>query len=106
MLTLAIRYTLDAGKLAEYEAYAREVPAQAVRCGALAAQYYAPTKFAGPTNATLALLDFESLAAYERYRERLASDAEVATVLRRVEATRAVLVEDRTILRRVASAPR
>jgi hypothetical protein len=106
MLTLAIRYTLDAGKLTEFEAYAREVPAHAVRCGALAAQYYVPTKFAGPTNATLALLDFESLAAYERYRERLASDAGAADVLRRVEAAGAVLVEDRTILRRVASAPR
>jgi hypothetical protein len=106
MLTLSIRYTLDAGKLAEFEAYAREVPAHAVRCGALAAQYYVPTKFAGPTNATLALLDFESLAAYERYRERLATDAGAADVLRRVEAAGAVLVEDRTILRRVASAPR
>ncbi|HZB91397.1 MAG TPA: NIPSNAP family protein [Stellaceae bacterium] len=104
MLTLAIRYTLAAGKLAEFEAYAREVPAHAVRCGALGAHYYLPTKFAGPTNAALALIDFDSLAAYERYRERLARDPAAAEVLRRVEAAGAVLVEDRVILNRVASA--
>jgi hypothetical protein len=105
MLTLCIRYTLDVAKLADFVSYAREVPAQAVRCGAKAAVYYAPTKFAGPTNWALALIDFESLAAYEQYRERLAQDALAGAVLRRVEASGAILVEDRSILQRAASAP-
>jgi len=104
MLTLSIRYTLDAGKLADFAAYAREVPAHAVRCGALAAAYYLPTKFAGPTNQALALIDFASLAAYEQYREMLARDAAAASVLCRVEATGCILVEDRSILSRAASA--
>jgi hypothetical protein len=105
MLTLCIRYTLDANKLADFAAYARAVPAHAVRCGAVAAAYYLPTKFAGPTNAALALIDFASLAAYEQYRDRLARDDEAAGVLRRVEASGAVLVEDRSILQREAAAP-
>ena len=104
MLTLAIRYTLDAGKLADFAAYAREVPAHAVRCGALAAAYYLPTKFAGPTNQALALIDFASLAAYEQYRDRLAHDPGAATVLHRAEASGCILVEDRSILSRAASA--
>ncbi len=105
MITLCIRYTLDPNKLAEFEAYARSIPVPAQRCGATHVAYYLPTKFAGPTNAALALIDFDSLAAYERYREVLARDAEAATVLRRVEASGAVLVEDRSILKRQASSP-
>lgn len=104
MLTLAIRYTIDANKLADFAAYAEAVPAHAMRCGAREAAYYLPTKFAGPTNQALALIDFDSLAAYERYREVLARDAEAAAVLRRVEATGAVLVEDRSILKRQSKA--
>lgn len=102
MLTLAIRYTLDPAKLDAFEAYARAVPGHAVRCGAIAAAYYLPTKFAGPTNQALALIDFDSLAAYEQYRERLARDAAAAEVLRRVESAGVVLVEDRSILRPAA----
>lgn len=105
MLTLCIRYTLDANKLGDFETYARALPAHAVRCGAIAAAYYLPTKFAGPTNAALALIDFASLAAYEQYRERLARDPAALEVLRQVERAGAVLVEDRSILQRAAVAP-
>lgn len=66
MITLCIRYTLDAGRLADFEAYARSLAAPIERCGGKVVGYYAPTKFAGPTNIGLALIDFASLAAYER----------------------------------------
>ena len=102
MITLCIRYTLDATKLAQFESYARSVPGHARRCGAESAVYYLPTKFAGPTNAALALIDVPSLAAYEQYRERLAKDPEASDVLRRAEASGCILVEDRSILRRAA----
>ena len=105
MLTLSIRYTLDANKLGDFAAYARAVPAHAVRCGAVAAAYYLPTKFAGPTNAALALIDFASLAAYEQYRERLARDPAALEVLRQVERSGAVLIEDRAVIERAAIAP-
>lgn len=103
MITLSIRYTLDPGKLADFAAYAEALQAPVMRCGADAVAYYLPTKFAGPTNIALALIDFPSLAAYEQYRDRLAADREAGECLRRVETAGAILVEDRTILRRVAS---
>ena len=104
MITLAIRYTLDANKLADFEAYAATLQRPLARCGGSLVGYYLPTKFAGPTNVALALIDFPSLAAYEQYRERLASDPEAGECLRRVEKSGSILVEDRAILRRVAEA--
>ncbi len=102
MITLCIRYTIDAGKLADFEAYGRGVAAPIERCGGKIVGYYAPTKFAGPTNAALALIDFPSLAAYERYREALAADPEHTETARRVAQSGAILVEDRSFLQRVS----
>jgi len=101
MITLAIRYTLDANKLADFEAYAATLQRPLARCGGSLVGYYLPTKFAGPTNVALALIDFPSLAAYEQYREKLASDPAASDCLRRVESAGAILIEDRAFLRRV-----
>ena len=74
MITLSIRYTIDARKRQDFEQYARALGPIIPRCGGELVGYWLPTKFAGPTNAALALIDFPSLAAYEQYRERLAKD--------------------------------
>ncbi len=103
MLTLSIRYTLDPAKLADFAAYARALAAPAERCGALGVAYFLPTKFAGPTNAALALIDFASLADYERYRDRLARDPEAVEVHGQAVRSGCILVEDRTILQRVGA---
>jgi hypothetical protein len=100
MLTLSIRYTLDPSKLADFAAYAKALSGPARRCGAQSVAYYLPTKFAGPTNAALALLDFPSLAAYEQYRERLAHDPEAEEIHGQVVRAGCILVEDRTIVQR------
>jgi len=102
MITLCIRYTLDTSKLAEFEAYARSVTAPIERCGGKVVGYYAPTKFAGPTNSALSLIDFASLAAYERYREALAADPEHVEVARRAGQAGVILVEDRSFVQRVS----
>ena len=102
MLTLCIRYTLDAGKLADFEAYARAVAGPIERCGGKIVGYYAPTKFAGPTNIGLALIDFPSLAAYERYREALAADSEHTDVARRAAQSGVILIEDRAFMQRAS----
>ena len=102
MLTLCIRYTLDSTKLADFEAYARSVVGPIERCGGKVVGYFAPTKFAGPTNVGLSLIDFPSLAAYEHYREALAKDPEHMDVARRAAATGVILVEDRSFLQRAA----
>jgi hypothetical protein len=101
MITLCIRYTLDPHKLADFEAYARALGPQIERCGGKVAGYYLPTKLAGPTNTALGLIDFANLAAYEEYREKLAADPEAVENLRRAEAARCILNEDRSLIRSV-----
>ena len=100
MLTLSIRYTIDA-KLADFEAYAHALRDPIERCGGRAVAYFMPTKIAGPTNIALGFIDFPDLASYERYRAELASDTGGAECLRRVEATGCILVEDRAFIRRL-----
>jgi NIPSNAP len=71
MITLCIRYTLDARKRPDFERYAQSLTTIVPRCGGDLVGYWLPTKFAGPTNVGLALINFPSLAAYEEYRARL-----------------------------------
>jgi hypothetical protein len=101
MITLCIRYTLDANKLGDFEAYARSLAAPVERCGGTYVAYYLPTKLAGPTNTATGLIDFPSLAAYERYREKLAAHPEAVESLRRADAAGCILNEDRSFVRRV-----
>jgi hypothetical protein len=102
MLTLCIRYTLDANKLADFEAYAQALRKPIERCGGIYVGYYLPTKIAGLTNTALGLIDFPNLAAYEDYRARLLKDPDGVECLRRAEAAGCILVEDRAFVRRVA----
>jgi hypothetical protein len=104
MITLCIRYTLAANKLADFEAYAKGLAKPVERSGGTMAGYYLPTMMAGPTNVAIGLIDFPSLAAYEEYRARLASDPDAAENLRRAERAGCILIEDRSILRRVETA--
>jgi uncharacterized protein (DUF1330 family) len=106
VLTLCIRYTLDARKIADFEAYVAKLPDQIARAGGNLIGYFLPTKFAGPTNAALALIEFDDLAAYETYRARLAADAESVENVRRAEESGCILIEDRSVLRRHPPGPR
>ena len=101
MITLSIRYTIDARKRDDFERYARALARIIPRCGGNLVGYWLPTKFAGPTNLALALIDFASLAAYEQYRERLAKDNDNVESVRRADESGFILVEDRAILERV-----
>ena len=55
MMTLCIRYTLDANKVADFEAYAQSLRKPIERCGGAYVDYYLPTKIAGPTNTAIGL---------------------------------------------------
>jgi NIPSNAP len=55
----------------------------------------------GTNNIALALVSFDSLAAYEAYRERLRADREGAANFRFAEEGRFILSEERTFLRGV-----
>jgi hypothetical protein len=100
MITLCIRYTLDPNKLADFESYARALPAPVDRCGGAFVAYYLPTKIAGPTHIAFGLIDFPDLSTYERYREKLLVDAEAVECLRRAEAAGCIVNEDRSFVRR------
>lgn len=101
MITLAIRYTVDHNKLADFEAYVRALPAHIERCGGRCVGYYLPTKLAGPSNVAAGFIDFPNLSAYEQYREKLASDPGAAETLRRAEAAGCIVSEERSFIKRV-----
>jgi len=101
MLTLCIRYTLDANKLADFEAYVSALKRPLERCGGIYAGYYLPTKIAGPTNVALGFIDFPDLGSYEQYRGRLLTDRDAVETLQRAEDARCILNEERSFVRRV-----
>jgi len=98
MITLCIRYTLEARRRLDFERYARDVTKTVPHCGGELVGYWLPTKFAGPTNVALALINFPDLAAYEQYRERLGRDPDFVEALKRADTSGCILVEDRTFL--------
>ena len=99
MITLHIRYTIDMTKLREFETYLKGLATGPVaRCGGIPAGYYLPTKFAGSMNAAVGMTDFPSLEAYAAFREKMEADVEGLEIRRRVEASGAILNEERSFL--------
>ena len=72
MLTCIIRYEIDPTRRADFETYARRWGQAIPRCGADLVGYFAPHE--GSSTLAYGIYHVESLAAYERYRERLAAD--------------------------------
>lgn len=101
MITVCIRYTIDIQKTAEFEQYARNWREPIARCGGELVGYFLPTKTAGPTNIAYALINFASLAAYERYREALMEDEAAVQNVAFADRTGCILIEDRSVLRQV-----
>jgi len=101
MITCFIRYQIDPFQRDAFADYARHWLRIIPRCGGELVGYWLPTKFAGPTNQALALINFSSLAAYEQYRERLAKDDTNIDSIRRAEESGCILIEDRAILEKV-----
>lgn len=99
MITCCIQYTLDPHRLAAFEEYATRWPPIIEECGGKLIGYFLPKE--GANNFALALIDFNSLADYEVYRQRLAADPAARDNVSDVNAARAILVESRTFLRRV-----
>ena len=101
-VTCCIRYVLDPFQRDAFERYARNWLAIIPRCGGRLLGYFMPHE--GTNNIALALISFESLAAYEAYRARLKADPEGAANFRMAEAERFILSEERTFLRLVEPA--
>jgi hypothetical protein len=99
MITCVIQYTLDPHAIEDFEKYATTWPPIIKRCGGELTGFYLPKE--GANDFAIALLDFESLAAYEQYRARLAADPDAKANVEAVRAARAVLAERRSFLRKV-----
>jgi NIPSNAP len=102
-VTCCIRYVIDPFQRGAFEAYARNWLAIIPRCGGRLVGYFMPHE--GTNNIALALISFDSLAAYEAYRACLRSDEEGAANFQRAEDGRFILSEERTFLRMVEPAP-
>ncbi|MBN8892200.1 MAG: NIPSNAP family protein [Rhodospirillales bacterium 70-18] len=98
-VTCCIRYVLDPYRRDAFEAYARNWLAIIPACGGRLLGYFMPHE--GTDNIALALIDFDSLAAYETYRARLKADPEGMANFRLAQEGRFILSEERTFLRPV-----
>jgi NIPSNAP len=99
MITCCIQYTLDPRKLEAFEGYAARWPPIIERCGGSLLGYFLPKE--GANNYALALIEFRSLADYEAYRERLASDPDAKENFAHGNDSGCILVESRSFLRRL-----
>ena len=99
MITCCIRYSLDPHRIDAFEDYAARWPPVIDRCGGALVGYYLPKE--GANNIALALIDFDSLAAYEKYRERLAADPDARRNITDANAAQCILVESRSFFRRL-----
>ncbi|MFS2317023.1 NIPSNAP family protein [Maricaulis sp. D1M11] len=100
-LLACIRYQIDPFKRDAFETYARNwlhiIPA----CGGRLLGYFMPHE--GTNDIALGLIEFETLADYEVYRECLTSDPAGRANFEMAQAKRFILREERTFLRRVTS---
>ncbi|HEU5416963.1 MAG TPA: NIPSNAP family protein [Streptosporangiaceae bacterium] len=97
MITCVIQYTIDPNAPGNFEKYAATWPPIIERCGGQLTGYYLPAE--GASDFALALIDFDSLAAYEQYRERLAADPDARQNIAFARATGCIQAERRSFLR-------
>jgi hypothetical protein len=101
MLTLCIRYTFDPAKFDALKKYVEAEQEPIARSGGRTSEYFLPTDYAGPTNEAMGLIDFPTLAEYERYRTALASDPDHKKNLARLEESGANGAMSRSIIQRI-----
>ncbi|HZY98694.1 MAG TPA: NIPSNAP family protein [Candidatus Baltobacteraceae bacterium] len=98
-VTCVIRYQIDPFALDAFEEYARNWGEIIPRCGGHLVGYFMP--YEGTNDVAYALIAFDSLAAYERYRACLKSDAAARENFAMAQQKRIVLREERTFVRLV-----
>ena len=98
-ITVFIRYQLDPFMRNDFEDYARRWLKLIPKCGGNVVGYWMPHE--GTNTIAYGLISFESLAAYETYRERLKADSEGAANFSHAQQKRFILGEKRTFLRQV-----
>lgn len=91
-----IRYQIDPYQLEAFRAYAQAWGAIIPRCGGHLIGYFMPHE--GTNDVAWGLIGFDSLASYERYRDRLRGDAEARANFTAAQTKRFILREERNFL--------
>lgn len=99
MITCYLRYVVDPFKLKEFEACGKMWISLVEKFGGKHHGYFMP--YEGANNIALALFSFPSLAAYETYRSKAASDPECQDVMRYYEETKCFISYERSFMRPV-----
>ena len=99
MVTIYVRYVLDTAKLPEFEHYGKLWIPLVEKFGGRHHGYFMPSE--GANNLALALFTFESLTAYERYRQQSFEDADCQAAFRYAEDTRCIISYERSFFRPV-----
>lgn len=99
MVTCYLRYVIDPHKLAEFEAYAKMWIPLVEKFGGHHHGYFLPGE--GANDVALALFSFPSLADYETYRQKAASDPDCLAAVRYYQDTRCFISYERSFFRPV-----
>lgn len=98
-ITCVIRYQIDPFQKEAFQQYAENWGRIIPRCGGHLIGYFLPHE--GTNDVAWGLIAFDSLACYERYRARLASDAEALANFAMAHNKRLILREERNFVRGV-----
>ncbi len=101
MVTIYLRYVLDASKLKEFEHYGKMWIPLVEKFGGRHHGYFLPSE--GANNIALALFTFDSLATYEGYRQRSFEDPDCQAAFKYAEDTRCIISYERSFFRPVFS---
>ncbi|UTW55466.1 NIPSNAP family protein [Kordiimonas sp. SCSIO 12610] len=94
MITCFVTYVIDPYKLNEFETYAKMWMPLVKKFGGIHHGYFLPSE--GANNIAYTLFSFESLAAYEHYREKSFKDPECMKAFKYGEDTKCILSYNRT----------
>lgn len=95
-ITCFIRYELDPFQRDAFRTYAERWGRIIPRCGGHLVGYFLPHE--GTNDIAWGLIAFESLAAYERYRARLRTDAESVANFAFAQERRFIVREERSFV--------
>ena len=96
MIVCVIRYQIDPFQRDGFRKYAENWGRIIPRCGGYLVGYFRP--YEGTNDIGWALIAFDSLASYERYRARLKADPEAQQNLGTAAAERFILREERNFV--------
>ena len=99
MIVCFIRYEIDPFKRDQFEQYSKTWGSIIPRCGGKLIGYFMPHE--GTNYVAQALIGFDSLAAYEIYRQKLREDSAAMENFNFAQRERFILKEERTFLRSV-----